>query len=779
MKPAHWLVVLYGFVTIVFITGSQAARPRMTPYLDTQNPTLTTTLTPTSTPTSTPVQIVIEEPEINPAYGEGMCDSYWYRYLNERGHNAYLTLNVNSVSTNWGEWRTTLPEAGCYLVEAFIPTHPELLWDCPPSPPRLIPLDTSDANYTIQHEYGQTHITATQKALNNGWIPLGEYTFLKNSQGSVILSDITDEVSLSTTVSFSAIRFTWQRPSPAMYFLPIISMKASAIITDTVGIQNAPALDQCHLPTPAQMQTWWNYSPYRITNVYIGGGLLYHECTVPDAIWIDSIQEQGWGIIPTWVGPQAPCSGWKLRMNADPTIAYQQGQVEADAASQAAWQIGLTGTGMGGTVIYYDIENFNPANTACRAAVKSFIDGWTERLHYWGNRAGAYGGSCTSYVSDWATVAHQPDNLWVAAWNYSRYNDAVSLFDITCLSNSLWPNHQRIRQYTTGHNETWGNVTFNIDSNIADAEVVIPTHAMTDHLSTLSFSSNNLTISDLSGVKVISDQNLLTMNGKLYRFTSQDENWLSSPIILPEMAIRNTSFVNRWQGWIITNTEDGVYRLFTTSNGGDTWLEIAAPINDFGWIPLSIQFTDLHNGWIVEKQLTRSNFSMGRLHRTHDGGNSWETLDLPLGEEVRFLTQEHGWIAGGVGGSDLYQTRDGGSTWDPVLISLPEDTETTLSLPAFSDHLNGILPMVFQKKERHWMQMYVTYDGGETWHMRDTPLSLPNGIVRLDFISPQVGMGITSVGSCRIENDIKNCMLDTSLWFTQDGGNTWKEMDIP
>jgi hypothetical protein len=42
------------------------------------------------------------------------------------------------------------------------------------------------------------------------------------------------------------------------------------------------------------------------------------------------------------------------------------------------------------------------------------------------------------------------------------------------LSNTLWANHQRIRQYWGSHNETYGGVTFNIDSNAVDGPLAAP-----------------------------------------------------------------------------------------------------------------------------------------------------------------------------------------------------------------------------------------------------------------------------------------------------------------
>ena len=46
------------------------------------------------------------------------------------------------------------------------------------------------------------------------------------------------------------------------------------------------------------------------------------------------------------------------------------------------------------------------------------------------------------------------------------------MWDVYNLSNSLWNNQQRIRQYTGGHNETWASITLNIDSDIIEGVVV-------------------------------------------------------------------------------------------------------------------------------------------------------------------------------------------------------------------------------------------------------------------------------------------------------------------
>jgi photosystem II stability/assembly factor-like uncharacterized protein len=804
MKPAIWAVTLCILAVGLIISGAHVAQSRTAslqtlPGADfiitatlTTTPTITLTATPVSTPTATltptptpsPIEVVIEEPDIYPTYA-GMCDSYWYSYTNNRGFDAFLTLNVTDTanSTNWGEWRPDISQPGYYLVEAYIPFHPPIPWECPEKP---ISFDTSDARYIIQHATGQTLITGTQKSYSNEWLPLGEYLFRVGSEGYVALTDLNGEENLTTTVSFSALRFTWQRSSPASIYLPLTSKVASTVVTSTVSIQNAPAFDRCHLPTISQMQTWWNSSPYRITNVYIGGDLLYHECTVPDADWIETVRDQGWGMIPTWVGPQAPCSDYRLRMSSDPAIAFQQGQAEADAASLAAWQIGLSGYGMSGTIIYYDVEGYSIANQACRDAVKSFISGWTERMHYWGNRAGAYGGGCTSYVRDWAEATYPPENLWVADWYSMVPPDVppkdpmdVPLFGLTCLSDNLWPNHQRIRQYRAGHNETWGHVTFNIDSNLADAEVVAHINAIARLINSTSLSSSTPEIFDYSSLSDTQDQSWLIADGILYNSNVNGQNWQPILNISNGLAMRKVFFVDRSQGWLIAASNQENYSFFSTSNGGESWLEINTLPVDPGWLPHSIQFTNKQSGWIVLKKQTRSIFSVGRLLHTADGGKSWQTLDMPIGEAVRFISTEIGWTAGGVGGQELYQTQDGGRTWRSVVLPLPKGSTNTILLPAFKDPQTGILPVVIVEQDETRLEMFSTRDGGETWQWSYTVTSLPEGLTSVSFTTPQVGWGVSNIGVCQTADNGEDCSLQAKLLRTQDGGMTWEFIETP
>ena len=56
--------------------------------------------------------------------------------------------------------------------------------------------------------------------------------------------------------------------------------------------------------------------------------------------------------------------------------------------------------------------------------------------------------------------------IWIAAWNNTPN---IYGFGSPCaLSDSLWNNHQRVHQYVGGHNEAYGGITINIDTNAVD-----------------------------------------------------------------------------------------------------------------------------------------------------------------------------------------------------------------------------------------------------------------------------------------------------------------------
>jgi hypothetical protein len=175
---------------------------------------------------------------------------------------------------------------------------------------------------------------------------------------------------------------------------------------------------------------------------------------------VRSIFAQGWRLVPTWVGLQAPgssCTGCS-KMSTSTTTARQQGINEANAAADAVAALGLPAP----SIIYFDMERYDPTS---HPAVKAFINAWVERLAQRGHQAGVYGAGVNA-TNDWAPIANPPRAVWIAQWN-----NVDGVFNLSGLSNNLWTTHQRIHQFQGPHNETWGGVTFNIDSDRADAPV--------------------------------------------------------------------------------------------------------------------------------------------------------------------------------------------------------------------------------------------------------------------------------------------------------------------
>jgi hypothetical protein len=124
-----------------------------------------------------------------------------------------------------------------------------------------------------------------------------------------------------------------------------------------------------------------------------------------------------------------------------------------------------------GAIIYYDLEYYNLKNVTCRQAAEAFISGWTAQLHARGNLAGVYANG--PQLSSFASISQVPDAIWPAHWTDTTYNPDATVWDVYRLSNDLWVNHQRVRQYAGGHRETWGDASMVIDSNVIDGIVSV------------------------------------------------------------------------------------------------------------------------------------------------------------------------------------------------------------------------------------------------------------------------------------------------------------------
>lgn len=581
-------------------------------------------------------------------------------------------------------------------------------------------------------------------------------------------------------------------------------------------ISNKQGFDKCEIPSSSQLQTWWDSSPYYEVNIYIGGASRACANSGLTAAWIAAANTQGWNFIPTWVGLQAPCSGFAHRMSSDPNTAYSQGRSEANSAAAAAGNLGLTAGGAQ-TIIYFDLEAF-PNDSACRNAVKSFISGWSGRLRELGHRAGVYGSGCGSYVTDWAAITNVPDDVWPAHWIYSAYNADATVWGVACVSDSYWSNHQRIRQYTGGHNETWGGVTFNIDSDVLDGHVA-GTHPRVLTAPTMT-QAMTPTYSDQGWLTP--DQGWVIADGQLVITRDGGQTWRASSSAVAQPAA-SAFFVDAQHGWVILGPIQGrsTVSLARTVDGGQTWLrlpDVRLP-DDSGQAVAAaqLQFLDRQRGWLAVELATGVNFSLGRLYYTSDGGHTWTARALPVGGVVRFLDATTGWVAGGARGDSLYITRDSGRTWQAQgIVPAQSGGRTYYGLPHVTATSELVLPITQVDGDQarlrwytsqtgatwqeataltvatpldqaaitaiadgqHWSVagsegVWLTDNAGQTWRLSALP-----GVSALGWSDAQHGWALSQTNRCGGDKTASDgepwqCTSSAQLWRTVDGGQTW------
>jgi hypothetical protein len=223
--------------------------------------------------------------------------------------------------------------------------------------------------------------------------------------------------------------------------------------------------DACATPSSRAMAAW-AASPYRAIGVYVGGA--NRACAQPNltATWVGEQVAEGWHLIPTYVGLQAPTSscGSCAPFSSNTSKAAAQG---TEAASDAVAKAQSVGIGPG-SPIYFDMEAYTRTSSAS-AATLAFLSAWTAQLHSLGYKSGAYSSSSSGIADLGRAIGGAytlPDDVWTANWNGAR--NTLDPY----LPSSAWASHQRIHQYLGGHNETYGLNTINIDDDYVDGATV-------------------------------------------------------------------------------------------------------------------------------------------------------------------------------------------------------------------------------------------------------------------------------------------------------------------
>jgi Domain of unknown function (DUF1906) len=227
-----------------------------------------------------------------------------------------------------------------------------------------------------------------------------------------------------------------------------------------IKIHPLSGFDACTAPTLATMRVW--RKRYAAVGVYVGGANSACPYGNLSKTWFKSAAAMGWGMLPTYVGPQAPCWGY-LGTLINPAKAAAEGEAAGADAVKDAQFFGLRA----GSPIYDDMEAYT-GDRACTNAVLTFLGAWDREVVAKGYLSGVYS-SQDSGIKDMqaAAVAHKagftkPDAIWIALWDMQ-----ATLADGTL----DWPIGDRAKQYAGDLFGTVGGITLSIDLDVVAGPV--------------------------------------------------------------------------------------------------------------------------------------------------------------------------------------------------------------------------------------------------------------------------------------------------------------------
>ncbi|MCP2264365.1 glycoside hydrolase domain-containing protein [Promicromonospora thailandica] len=224
--------------------------------------------------------------------------------------------------------------------------------------------------------------------------------------------------------------------------------------------------DACTAPSLAALRAWKGRSPYTAVNIYFGGN--NRGCAQPNltASWVRDATAAGWRLLPTYFGYQPYCMFGDKEHRYNATNATVLGTSDGTDAVARAKALGL----LPGSALYADVEHYDRTVTSCRTAVRRYVSAWTKKLHASGYLAGVYvhqDSGLRDLSSSYTSTSYaRPDAVWMARWDGNQ-----ALTGWPTAPNWQWSLSQRAKQYRGDHDETWGGVTLNIDSDRLKAPV--------------------------------------------------------------------------------------------------------------------------------------------------------------------------------------------------------------------------------------------------------------------------------------------------------------------
>jgi photosystem II stability/assembly factor-like uncharacterized protein len=252
-------------------------------------------------------------------------------------------------------------------------------------------------------------------------------------------------------------------------------------------------------------------------------------------------------------------------------------------------------------------------------------------------------------------------------------------------------------------------------------------------------------------------------------------------VVTPTSTISATTGlpIFNWIDMIDTQTGYGLdeQNLYRTDNSGIQWNVVTPPGVNANF---SVFFLDAQNGWMLAgnpQDLSESN-----LYHTADGGQNWTATPAPFGMgRIQFLDEQNGWamanIDCGAGscGLDIFKTTDGGQSWKRVSSASPNNDAQLNTLP-FAGDKNG---MTFLDMQHGWVGgtepkdgyvwLFATQDGGQTWKQVNLPLPSGYTTSTISVEPPRFFSAQNGILPVTLFTD----SLHKLFYLTQDGGQSW------
>ncbi|HAZ29089.1 MAG TPA: hypothetical protein DCY48_04960 [Candidatus Magasanikbacteria bacterium] len=224
-----------------------------------------------------------------------------------------------------------------------------------------------------------------------------------------------------------------------------------------------------------------------------------------------------------------------------------------------------------------------------------------------------------------------------------------------------------------------------------------------------------------------------------------DEGYAQVVVDGVSVGLNTITFVGD-KGWI--GTESGEVKILKTEDSGKTWAPITIPnLPGSGIIIIEdVLFLNENHGWLAGR--------VGTFMETTDGGTTWESIDTKRFitdpgtslEAISFGDASTGWVAGTNG--IILWTWDTGKTWQKQ--QPPKGKESV--------YFHGVF---FFDRNYGWVvgsegTILATTNGGKTWIVQNS--NVDSELYGVHFSSKTNGWVVGDGGK---------------LLFTNDGGKTW------